>query len=372
MELPKSNDSGGSTDATQQRPGNAVIIIGAGAAGLMAAYALSAAGVETILLEAADAPGGRIRTLHGNGFTRPVEAGAEFVHGDLPLTLRLLKEAGIPFHKVGGKMISVNKGVWGGQLFLHDQWDQLMVQMSKLKKDLPLAEFLSAFFGGEKYAALRDSVERYAGGFDLADPRIASTLALYKEWNAEDGHQHRIDGGYERLINYLADQCRGAGCALHFSAPVKKIEWARGRVVITTAGGMVFTGGKVIITVSVGVLQLSAGVDADGAASGVGPVMDGEGSAAVLRSGAAIDETGSATAAPASVAIQFLPAIPDHLRAAGQLGYGTVTKFLVEFRQPFWNKRQKDLGFIVSDEAVPTWWTQAPDEYPLLTGWLPG
>src|SRR5882757_5556436 len=55
-----------------------VIIIGAGAAGLMAARELLAAGMATIVLEAAGAPGGRIRTLHGNGFSKPVEAGAEF------------------------------------------------------------------------------------------------------------------------------------------------------------------------------------------------------------------------------------------------------------------------------------------------------
>jgi monoamine oxidase len=41
-----------------------VIIIGAGAAGLAAARELSAAGVETVVLEARDRVGGRIHTIY--------------------------------------------------------------------------------------------------------------------------------------------------------------------------------------------------------------------------------------------------------------------------------------------------------------------
>ena len=31
-----------------------------------------------------------------------------------------------------------------------------------------------------------------------------------------------------------------------------------------------------------------------------------------------------------------------------------------------------DLSFLISDAMVPTWWTQHPDEYPVLTGWFAG
>src|SRR6185436_4232195 len=32
----------------------------------------------------------------------------------------------------------------------------------------------------------------------------------------------------------------------------------------------------------------------------------------------------------------------------------------------------KNLGFVLSEMVVPTWWTQFPDENPILTGWLGG
>jgi monoamine oxidase len=318
--------------ASSSRP--AVIVIGAGAAGLMAARELSAAGIAAILLEAAGVPGGRIRTLHGNGFSRPVEEGAEFIHGDLPLTLQLLKAGGIPYIPSGGEMITVEKGIVRKNGIFSQHWEELMKKMSELKKDLPAGQFLRQFFSGRQYAGLRDSVKRFAGGYDLADLRTASTLFLYREWSEEDGGQHRIEGGYGRLIDFLLEECLAAGCRVHCSAAVREIEWEKGRVNVSTAGGTVFTGSKVIVTASLGVMQLPAAADS-----------------------------------PA--AIKFSPAIPAQLEAFQKMGYGSIIKILMEFSDPFWNRLKKKIGFIVSDEEVPTWWTQYPDGFPLLTGWLP-
>ena len=68
-----------------------IIIIGAGAAGLMAALKLSAKNKNVIVLEARDRIGGRIHTVENSSDTKNVELGAEFIHGDLPVTLNLLR-----------------------------------------------------------------------------------------------------------------------------------------------------------------------------------------------------------------------------------------------------------------------------------------
>jgi len=65
-----------------------IIIIGAGAAGLMA---------MKNLLEASAIAGGRIATIEETGFDQPVEEGAEFIHGELPLTMALINEARISY-----------------------------------------------------------------------------------------------------------------------------------------------------------------------------------------------------------------------------------------------------------------------------------
>ena len=84
---------------------NSVIIIGGGAAGLMAAYELSKHKLPVTVLEAKDRLGGRIHTINDSSFSQPIELGAEFIHGDLPLTLSLLHKAAINYHATNGKML---------------------------------------------------------------------------------------------------------------------------------------------------------------------------------------------------------------------------------------------------------------------------
>ena len=89
-----------------------IIVIGGGGAGLIAARRLAEAGNKVTIIEAGNRLGGRMYTVNGNGFTTPVEAGAEFIHGDVAVTLGLLKEAGISYTRTAGKMYRSNNGQW--------------------------------------------------------------------------------------------------------------------------------------------------------------------------------------------------------------------------------------------------------------------
>src|SRR5215471_11409107 len=84
-----------------------ILVIGAGASGLMAARELAKANFKVTVLEARDRMGGRIFTIQDSTFNSPIELGAEFVHGNLPVTLHLLKEARIHYDHMRGQMIQV-------------------------------------------------------------------------------------------------------------------------------------------------------------------------------------------------------------------------------------------------------------------------
>ena len=303
-----------------------VIIIGAGAVGLLAMRDLAKAGYHVCMLEAAGTAGGRISTLK-EGFENYAEAGAEFIHGKLPLTFQLLKEAGLTYEAVEGKMIGVRQGQWQTEEH-YDHWDEFMHQLRTLKTDITILQFLEDNFSGPEYIHLRQAVQRFSEGFDLADISKASILSVKKEWEEIDKKQYRIKGGYITLIDHLVSSCQQLNTEFHFTTCVNKIDHEEGNVTVHAANNKKFHAEKSIITVSAGGLQ--------------------------------------------SGTIQFKPALTDHAVAIQGLGFGAVIKFLLEFKTNFWEEFDDETGFLLTDEEIPTWWTQLPAESNLLTGWLGG
>ncbi|GAB2943804.1 NAD(P)/FAD-dependent oxidoreductase [Hymenobacter coalescens] len=321
---------------------SAILIIGAGVAGLLAARDLARAGRRVTLLEARDRVGGRIHTLTGHGFSAPVELGAEFIHGDAPLTRALLREADVAWHDTAGTAYQYQDGQLQESEEFIAEMPRLLAALEALQEDLPLADFLQRHFPGAANATLREQVTRFAEGYDLADPRRASTLALREEWaagGAEDSP--RPVGGYDGLVQLLLAQCRAAGVRLHCGAPVHALHWSAGHVTAHCAGPTAtFEARQALVTVPLGVLQVPPG-----AAGG----------------------------------LRLEPELPGLRAAARALGFGAVIKVVLEFDAPFWEEAGPDLlrplpglGFLFADAPVPTWWSQQPDPRPLLTGWLGG
>lgn len=314
-----------------------VIIIGAGAAGLMAAHELSKVGKQVTVLEARNRIGGRIHTLNDNLYA---ELGAEFIHGDLPVTLQLLKEADIELQPASGEMWHSRDGKFSKNAEQFEHWDLLMDKLNELKTDISIGDFLQQEFGDEKYTTLRSWVSRFVSGYDTADPFNASAFALRREWQSEDDDvQHRVKGGYGRMINFLISTSEQNGVQFHLNTIAKHIHWTHGQVEVITSGDESFKAKQLIIALPLGILKADASREA---------------------------------------AITISPSIGACNKAISQIGFGSVVKVLLQFKTAFWEDQSvtgvdlSNMGFILSDEAMPTWWTQHPSPSTLLTGWLGG
>ena len=307
------------------------VVIGAGAAGLMTARELARAGKRVTILEARDRCGGRIYPLPVEEFGYLAEGGAEFVHGTAPVTRALMREARLSLSPRGGTRWSVRTGVLSPADSSLPHAGQFYRALREVKIDLSIAEFLETHFADRRYDELRRSIIRTVEGYDAADPRRTSTLALRDEWLGRDEGQHgRIAEGYGALIEYLSSECRRNGAALHLGAAVMAIAEAHGRIAVRCYDGAMFVADAAILAVPLPLLS----------------------------------------------EIALLPAARERVALTGDIGFGNVVKILLRFATKWWadhgGQDLADLSFLLSDATVPTWWTQHPAGYPVLTGWLAG
>src|SRR4029077_8572510 len=87
-----------------------IVLIGAGACGLMIARDLGRAGRRVTILEARNRCGGRRCPPPTEQFGYPAEGGAEFGHCEAPVTRSLLREAGLSLLSVQGTQWTMQDG----------------------------------------------------------------------------------------------------------------------------------------------------------------------------------------------------------------------------------------------------------------------
>lgn len=313
-----------------------VIIIGGGAAGLMAAKLLSEAGKKILLLEARAQLGGRIHAI--KDFSFPAEGGAEFIHGNLKTTFDLLEEAGLKKATIKGKFCRLTKGKWSMEEELVPHWELLIRKLHECKEDVSVDIFLETFFKDNKYYVLKKKFKNYIQGYDAADTKHANIFAIRNEMNSEDEKQYRPVPDYSELIIFLKKSCLKYNGIVKTNEPVKEIRQHKNIDVITPAGK--YSSEKIVIAVPLGVLQCRKNNENF---------------------------------------IQLPANLNPYTKAAKKIGNGSVIKFLLEFDSAFWLDekflKERNISapsYIFTGEKIPTWWTQYPSNAPLLTGWIAG
>lgn len=309
-----------------------IIIVGAGASGLMTGYLLSKQGYQIEIIEAQNQIGGRIKSkiMHSSSHNF-LELGAEFVHGNLPTTLQLLHEAQIPYYKIKGEVWNYNNGNFDqNDDFLND-FELFHKRLNQLEADCSVHQFLEKEFKGEQYIQLRQSILNFVMGYDGADPNDMSIFSLRNENPENNEDEFTIEGGYTALMNYLFTKCKENGVNFYFSESITQANWKKGEVFLTSNTGRKYSAEKAIFTLSIALLQEKY--------------------------------------------IDFEPAIPNYISAANEIGVSHAIKFIFQFNPTFFKNTNiaqlNDLHLLLSDEEIPTWWIHSTKPTQ-LTGWLGG
>ena len=232
-----------------------VVIVGAGAAGLAAAVALLAAGRSTLLLEAAEAPGGRARTTTPAALRGAwLDEGAAWLHMAehnplVPMAKRAGHELKQAF-RTDSRMFLGDRPATATDHAAYEAADAAwfdIVLNRPAEPDVDLATAAGPFRHENPWAP---TVEAWhASLIDAVDAPYLS-LADFR-LNQLDGENLIAERGFGRLLRDLLEADAGP---IRCRCPVHRIAWGGHEMRVETPQGTI-NAASVIVTVSTGVLN---------------------------------------------------------------------------------------------------------------------
>jgi monoamine oxidase len=287
--------------------------MGAGLAGLTAAYRLTLAGASVRVFEARHRIGGRVYTIRDLLGGQHGEAGADLIEEGQDAVLELARELGLKTERVLEKGFEFLVQAGGRRRHRSSQaplWDAIealfTAELACLRAvrghdaspalrrlaSIPLAHALRERGAAGAVLAMADALR----GFFLADAEDLSLLPVLEQAAlGTPGRLYRIKGGNDRLVNGLA------------ATLAQPIDCGQAAVSVTVAPGS---------RPRVGLLA-------------------GDGSLTQVTA----DYVVLAIPAATLVDVAFDPPLPERQTAAIQrLRYGLATKALLQFDRPFWRK----------------------------------
>jgi len=329
----------------------AVIVIGAGVAGLAAACQLGRAGFAVQSLEARDRIGGRVLTHIDPGCECPIEFGAEFIHGKPPDLWELFRKAKAHITEVEGDAWCVEQGRLSPCGFWEDV-DNILDKMDDRKPDESFADFLERCCRSTKKRTSQRAKQHalgYVSGFNAADPALVGVHWLVQGMRAEQkiegDRSFRAHRGYKDLLDVFQEELQTYKISVQLSTLVEQVHWRAGGVRVKIRdqkGESTLEAPRVLITIPLSLLKAPLGQP------GV---------------------------------IDFVPELPPQKKiAVDRLEMGKVIRVSLRFRERFWEsikppgtkKSLADMSFLLTqDDWFPTWWTPHPLNWPIITGWAP-
>ncbi len=311
-----------------------VIVVGAGLAGLSAAWELERRGWEVVVLEARHRIGGRCRTLRGFAGGQVAEAGGEYIDTTHREMRRFARSFGLRLDDVRGSEsryddVAYIRGRYrnyaqyaGGGVW--SEIDRFYERAWRLSRGLDPADPAAAGGRHDRRSVAdfidqlgirgraREVLDREIRDDYAIEPAKLSLLFLLIEtkatWNTPDSGEEafRVHGGNDRIAHGFANRLRREP---HLGARVTGVR-VRSNGVQVTAGGEEIHGDQVIL----------------------------------------------AAPLPGLRKVRFEPALPDAVAGAiREVQYGPITKTPLQYDRRFWHRRGFS-GDTSTDLPLSTTW----------------
>ena len=337
-----------------------VTVIGAGLAGLSAAYDLQRAGWKVTVLEARDRVGGRVHSLRSFSNGLVAEGGGEFIEESHTRMLAYAGQFNLPLGRAGswqgqdtdwgsfdgkaGPMSDVR--IWGADL--HTEVEKIWIALAALGELVPDPHQPQAARGADELdarstadwinsldahpLAKQDFIQHIRSEYTCEPERhslldLARNVSMYYT-TLERNTNYRVVGGNDLIPRALADTLHD----VRLNAPVTSVRVLPHEVTVTYKQG---------------------------------------------NSHSTITSAFAILAIPLTTArlIEFNPPLPAaHQRMVDELSYGAVTKVLVEYRKRFWEERGWN-GRLATDAPIVLTWhatSHIENEHGILTVYTGG
>jgi lysine-specific histone demethylase 1B len=262
-----------------------VIIIGAGAAGLYAAYMLKSKGIDFQLLEASSTYGGRLGKL--TGFANfPIDTGAQWLHGENSVLGDLIKKS-----KTKITLDDSETKFWFNNQLIDALPQNTNIFEGEELPDISYEAYALQNGLGSEYKYI---IENIAGDQGAA----ASRLSVYgnnkdeENWASGDDDFKFEETYFDLIDKQIASQVKDQ---ILVNTIITKIDYSQSTILITDSNNNTFNADKVIITVPIPILK--------------------------------------------SADIQFTPALPDEKTAAfAKIGMDAGMKVFLKFSNKFFDQ----------------------------------
>eukprot|EP00357_Protocruzia_adherens_P012206 CAMPEP_0114992296 /NCGR_PEP_ID=MMETSP0216-20121206/11859_1 /TAXON_ID=223996 /ORGANISM="Protocruzia adherens, Strain Boccale" /LENGTH=445 /DNA_ID=CAMNT_0002355739 /DNA_START=31 /DNA_END=1368 /DNA_ORIENTATION=- len=299
-----------------------VLIIGGGVAGLSAGQALAKKGINHCVLEGSSRLGGRVHSINFAGFT--ADLGAGWIHGSQknPIYELAKREKLSTYKEIDDDDIEDNEiTIWhasdlpdepsvkdlGKCWSLLEKFVDAVEEYSKEEEedvDGKVGQYLDTFLKKKHLETnLQKAYFKYALFTELEGDYGTSSMNLSSWWFDDDdelrGGHHVFRDGYASILPSLQE-----GVNSLTNQIVSDIDWSENdSITVTTKEGISYSTKRLIVTVSIGVLQQEK--------------------------------------------IKFTPPLPkSKLDNIKMFGIGTFTKIYIEFEDSFWGANQRYLLFV--------------------------